>query len=293
MTRSLLTDLCRCEAKISVWPLVYVLVAEDLFDTIEHAVTGISRVGHVGHDFEAFCNELFSYRMYFCARILKSQWKINVIRNRLTSLVRPVPSNSLPQHPALQRVVDASRASCVLSGDGKPINVVERATVELPNGKVVRASGRATNGFLVKLQWPRALHADGSHETAVLLDETQSLVFGKTRCRLLVALNIGRPVEFQVEEATGGLVQKKLQEDVELTLEIFGQYCEVNVRFASQAMFQAVVTELLDPRTNEDHVSDSQLVRGRAINIADDFLAQAKAARHNLSQMLCFYHPDY
>ena len=32
--------------------------------------------------------------MYFCARILKSQWKINVIRNRLTCLVRPVPSNS-------------------------------------------------------------------------------------------------------------------------------------------------------------------------------------------------------
>ena len=51
--------------------------------------------------------------------------------------------------------------------------------VKLPSGQEVRSSGLAASEFLVKLQWVRALHPDGSHETGVLLQEAQPLIHGK------------------------------------------------------------------------------------------------------------------
>eukprot|EP00974_Lingulodinium_polyedra_P019744 1909561-Lingulodinium_polyedra.AAC.1 len=65
------------------------------------------------------------------------------------------------------------------SCDGTPINAVDRAQVKLPSGKVVHCSGRAAHEFLVKVQWLRAIRADGSHETIVLLQAAQPLIYGK------------------------------------------------------------------------------------------------------------------
>eukprot|EP00974_Lingulodinium_polyedra_P055426 5329884-Lingulodinium_polyedra.AAC.1 len=61
------------------------------------------------------------------------------------------------------------------SCDGTPINVKARTSVTLPSGRVVRSSGRSSAEFLVKVQWVRCLHADGSHESAVDLQDVQSL----------------------------------------------------------------------------------------------------------------------
>eukprot|EP00974_Lingulodinium_polyedra_P039673 3806691-Lingulodinium_polyedra.AAC.1 len=65
------------------------------------------------------------------------------------------------------------------SCDGTPINVVQRASSKLPSGKVVAWSGRASAEYLVKVQWARCLHADGSHQTAVAFSEAQALTWGK------------------------------------------------------------------------------------------------------------------
>eukprot|EP00974_Lingulodinium_polyedra_P086161 8344581-Lingulodinium_polyedra.AAC.1 len=73
------------------------------------------------------------------------------------------------------------------SCDGTPINVVEHARVRLSSGKQIRASGRSSHEFLIKLQWVRALHPDGTHDTGVLLDEAQSLRHGKKAAAIVTA----------------------------------------------------------------------------------------------------------
>ena len=121
-------------------------------------------------------------------------------------------------HPGLRRVAEVSRASACISKhgeqamsvaceaakevlsrsfdailhrnqgsplltskscDGTPLNTVERSRLKLPSGRVIQTQGRAGHEFLVKLQWLRALHADGSHESAVLLQEATPLTHGK------------------------------------------------------------------------------------------------------------------
>ena len=61
------------------------------------------------------------------------------------------------------------------SSDGTPMNTVQRQKVKTPEGQTVACSGRATAEFLCQLQFVRALHADGTHETSVLLAEAQRL----------------------------------------------------------------------------------------------------------------------
>ena len=73
------------------------------------------------------------------------------------------------------------------SCDGTPLNVKQCSRVKLPSGHEVRSSGLAASEFLVKLQWVRALHPDGSHETGVLLQEAQPLIHGKKVPALVAA----------------------------------------------------------------------------------------------------------
>eukprot|EP00974_Lingulodinium_polyedra_P117999 11165508-Lingulodinium_polyedra.AAC.1 len=57
------------------------------------------------------------------------------------------------------------------SCDGTPMNTRRATAVKMPSGAMVRASGRASAEYLVKLQWLRSLRVDGSHQTIVLLQE--------------------------------------------------------------------------------------------------------------------------
>ena len=64
------------------------------------------------------------------------------------------------------------------SADGTPANAVQRSRVQLPSGREVRSSGRSAAEYLVKQQYARSLHPDGTYQTAVCLDEATPLHHG-------------------------------------------------------------------------------------------------------------------